>query len=349
MHELFVAADEGPRRGFVIAEVAQAHDGSLGMAHAYIDAAARAGVDAIKFQTHIAAAESTLDEPFRVKFSPQDETRYAYWQRMEFTLEQWRGLRDHSEEKGLVFLSSPFSVEAVDLLAALNIKAWKIGSGETVSGDILSAILQTGKPILLSTGMSSYAEIDAHVARFRAASVPFALFQCTSRYPVDFTEVGLHVIADFKSRYDCPVGLSDHSGTVFPGLAALALGADLFEAHITFDKGMFGPDVPASLTVADFALLCEARDAFFEMFSHPVDKDEMAARMASMRGLFGKSLALAQDASAGTILTDTLLRAKKPGSGIPIAEKCNYIGRTLRRDVSAQRLLCPDDMEDVHA
>ena len=101
------------RRCFLIGEIAQAHDGSLGAAHAYIDAVARAGADAIKFQTHIAAAESTPGEPWRVKFSPQDETRYAYWQRMEFTEEQWRGLAAHAAERGLVFLSSAFSLEAV--------------------------------------------------------------------------------------------------------------------------------------------------------------------------------------------------------------------------------------------
>src|SRR5713226_3477140 len=107
----------GPlQRCLIVAEVAQAHDGSLGLAHAFIDAIADAGADAVKFQTHIAAAESTPAEPWRVKFSMQDATRYEYWKRMEFTEEQWQGLRKHAEEKGLAFLSSPFSVEAVALL-----------------------------------------------------------------------------------------------------------------------------------------------------------------------------------------------------------------------------------------
>jgi len=127
---------------FIIAEVGQAHDGSLGMAHAYIDAAAEAGVDAIKFQTHIAEAESTTDEPFRVKFSMQDDTRYEYWRRMEFTFDQWQGLSRHANEKGIVFLSSPFSIQAVALLEKLAVPAWKVGSGETVSGDTISAILR---------------------------------------------------------------------------------------------------------------------------------------------------------------------------------------------------------------
>ena len=109
-------------RAFLIAEVAQGHDGSLGTAHAFIEVAADAGADAIKFQTHIAAAESTLDEPFRVKFSLQDETRYDYWKRMEFSAEQWRDLADHARDRGLIFLSSAFSVQAVRLLSEIATK-----------------------------------------------------------------------------------------------------------------------------------------------------------------------------------------------------------------------------------
>src|SRR5215813_7641486 len=113
-------------RCLIIGEVAQAHDGSLGTAHAFIDAIANAGAHAVKFQTHIAAAESTSAEPWRVKFSRQDETRYDYWKRMEFTEAQWTGLKAHADERGLLFLSSPFSVEAVDLLARVGVAAWKI-------------------------------------------------------------------------------------------------------------------------------------------------------------------------------------------------------------------------------
>lgn len=329
---------------FIIAEVAQAHDGSLGMAHAYIDAAAEAGVDAVKFQTHIADAESTLDEPFRVKFSLQDATRLDYWRRMEFTFEQWQGLAAHARAKSLVFMSSPFSARAVEMLEKLNVPAWKIGSGETVSGDIMNAILATEKPVLASTGMSTFQEIDELVGKFQSEQTPFALFQCTSKYPVNFSEVGLNVIQEMKHRYGCPVGLSDHSGTVFPALAAMAMGAELVEAHIVLDKRMFGPDTPASLTVDDFKLLTRAKNAFHEMTRNPVDKDEMAASMSEMRKMFGKSLAVTQDLSAGTVLTESLIAAKKPGTGIPSDHKDKVIGRVLRRDVFQNQLLRWEDM-----
>jgi N,N'-diacetyllegionaminate synthase len=329
---------------FIIAEIAQAHDGSLGTAHAYIDAVAGAGVDAVKFQTHIASAESTLDEPFRVKFSRQDQTRYEYWQRMEFTFEQWQGLADHARDRGLVFLSSPFSAQAVEMLEKIGLPAWKIGSGETVSGNILDTILKTGKPLLVSTGMSSYPEIDALARRFTAEQVPFALLQCTSRYPVDLSEVGLNVIQEMKERYGCPAGLSDHSGSVFPALAAMARGADLIEAHVVFDKRMFGPDTPASLTVEDFKLLVQARDAFHAMTANPVHKDRMAESMRQMRGMFGKSLALVRDLPAGTVLTEDLITAKKPGTGIPLDQNAVVIGKILKKDVSSIKLLRWEDL-----
>src|SRR5262245_49617347 len=128
----------------IIGEVAQAHDGSLGMAHCFIDAIAQAGADAVKFQTHIAAAESTSTEPWRVKFSPQDATRYDYWRRMEFTEGQWQGLKHHVEDRGLKFLSSPFSLEAVDLLTRVGVAAWKIASGEAGNIPLFERIAGTG-------------------------------------------------------------------------------------------------------------------------------------------------------------------------------------------------------------
>ncbi len=330
---------------FLIAEVGQAHDGSLGMAHAYIDAAAEAGVDAIKFQLHIAEAESTIDEPFRTRFSMQDDTRYSYWQRMEFTFEQWKGLTLHAKEKGLIILISPFSIQAIRMLEKLEIPAWKIGSGETVSKDLLETILETKQPILVSTGMSTVREIDNLVKMFHQHKAEFALLQCTSKYPVEFSEIGLNIIQELKARYACPVGLSDHSGSVFPGLAAMAQGASIIEAHIVFDKRMFGPDTQASLTVEDFKLLVNARNAFNRMFSNPMNKDKMAEKLRQTRIVFGKSMALVNDLPAGTILNEEMLTAKKPGTGIPLQQKKKLIGKKLINDVPKIRLLRWEDLD----
>jgi N-acetylneuraminate synthase len=331
---------------YLIAEVAQAHDGSLGLAHQFIDAAAEAGVDAIKFQTHFASEESTLDEPFRVKFSKQDDTRFAYWKRMEFTDEQWAGLFEHAREKGLHLLSSAFSTRAFELLDRLGMPAWKIASGEVASDDLILRMAATGKPVLLSTGMSSYDEISNTVALLRAKGAPLAIFQCTSRYPTPLEQVGLNVIDEIRSRFGCPAGLSDHSGVVFPSIFAMARGANLIEAHITLDRRMFGPDVASSLTVEEFSLVRNARDGLVTMDAHPVQKDAVAEELKQMRELFQKSLAVKQAVSAGEILTRDLLTTKKPGTGISAREIDKVLGRRLVRGVSPDRVLTWDDMDE---
>ena len=182
----------------IIAEVAQAHEGSLGMAHAYIDAAAKAGAGAIKFQTHIASSESTLDEPFRIKMSSQDKKRYDYWKRMEFTKIQWAELKNHAEEKNLLFLSSAFSKDAVDLLEELGMKYWKIASGQIFDEIVLKKILQTKKPLLLSTGMCSFKDLDKIVLQVKGSGNEFAIFQCTSSYPTSLKEIGINVLDEIK-------------------------------------------------------------------------------------------------------------------------------------------------------
>lgn len=283
-----IGADD---RCFIVAEVAQNHDGSLGSAHAYIDAVAETGADAIKFQTHIASEESTYDEPFRVKFSQQDKTRYDYWKRMEFTFDNWLGLAEHAKEKGLVFLSSPFSVAAVRLLSQVGMPAWKVGSGEVFNTSILKAMAETGAPILLSTGMSYYREIKSAVAAIENAGLDYAVFQCTSCYPVPFEKVGLNVIDELRHRFQCPIGYSDHSGSIFPGLAALARNVDLLEVHVTLSKKSFGPDVQVSITIDELSMVVSARDVFKRIDDNPVDKDMMAGEMSEMRKMFSKSIA----------------------------------------------------------
>lgn len=334
---------------FVIAEVAQAHEGSLGQAHAFIDAAAAAGADAIKFQTHIAAAESTRDEQFRIPMSGQDKTRYDYWKRMEFTPEQWAALTVHAKEAGLIFLSSAFSVEAVELLKKIGMPAWKIGSGEFRSAELMAAMVKTKKPILLSTGMSRYDEVKDAVKTFQQAKAPFALLQCTSNYPTSLEDVGLNVIEEYRARYKCPVGLSDHSGTSYPSLAAMAQGANILELHVTFDHLSYGPDVPASVTFDELAFICDARDSFHVMARNPVDKDKMAIKMEKMRGLFTKSVALTSPQKKGTVISVKMLAPKKPGTGIPFTEKDKLVGLRLKRDVPSDRLLTWEDVDRARA
>ena len=329
----------------IVAEIAQAHDGSLGMAHAYIDAIADAGADAVKFQTHIAAAESTPQEPWRIKFSPQDATRYDYWQRMEFTEAQWLSLKDHADERSLIFLSSPFSFEAVDLLSRVGVAAWKVPSGETANTPMLDQMIATGLPVILSTGMSCLDEIDGAVARIKDGDVPLVVLQCTTAYPCPPEKVGVNLISFFRERYGCAVGLSDHYGTIYPGLAAVAFGIQMLEVHVTFSRQMFGPDVPASITIAELKQLVEGVRFIEKMMDNPVDKEAIAEEFDELRSTFTKSIVACKNLKAGSILEADDLTLKKPGTGLPPARLADIIGRRLKRSVTADTLIEESDFE----
>lgn len=328
----------------IIAEIAQAHDGSLGLAHAYIDAAAQTGVDAVKFQTHIAAAESTALEPWRTKFSLQDETRYDYWRRMEFTPEQWRGLKQHALDSGLLFLSSPFSIEAVELLTQVGVAGWKIASGEITNAPMLDAIVATGLPVILSTGISPFEEIDATVERFKGGELDLAVLQCTTQYPSPPEAIGLNVMSEFRDRYGVAVGLSDHSGTIFPSLAAATLGAQVIEVHLTMSRELFGPDVPASVTGAELAQLVEGVRFIERMRANPIDKSQIADGAGELRAIFFKSVVPREDLAANTVIQARHITTKKPGTGIPAAQFDAVIGRTLARDVERDKPLVEADL-----
>ena len=327
----------------VIAEVAQSHDGHLDTAHGYIDAIAVTGAHGVKFQTHIAAAESTPHEPWRVAFSAQDKSRFDYWKRMEFSEEEWATLRAHATEKNLLFLSSPFSDEAVDLLERVGVDGWKVASGEVGTLPMLGKIVATGKPVLLSTGMSPWAEIDAAVKILRAGKGAFAVMQCTSIYPTPPEKTGLNIIPELRRRYDCAVGLSDHSGVIYPAVAAAAEGIDVLELHVTFDRDGYGPDVPASVTFGELSQVMEGIRFMETVRRHPLDKDAQAHELEELRAIFNKSIVAATDLAAGTVLTSEHLCLKKPGSGLPAARLEEVMGCALKRDVVKDELLSEDD------
>jgi len=339
MTETWLHSPRGGAPCTIIAEVAQAHDGSLGMAHAFIDAAANAGADAIKFQTHIAEAESTAAEPWRKRFSPQDDTRLDYWRRMEFTPEQWQGLKSHSEERGLLFLSSPFSMAALELLRRIGVAGWKIPSGEINNPHLLEAMGGSGLPIMISTGMSPWGEIDKAVEQVRGYDVPLAVMQCTSMYPCPPEQVGLNVIEEFRRRYHCAVGLSDHSAAIYAGLAAASLGIEVLEVHFTPSRELFGPDIPASVTTGELKQLVEGVRAIETMRAHPVDKSTPTDAVKPLRGIFMKSVVARVDIPADTIIAAEHLAAKKPGSGIPAGRMDTLIGMRARVSIEKDDLI----------
>ncbi len=314
----------------IIAEIAQAHDGSLGIAHSYIDLVAECGADAIKFQTHFATEESTEREQWRVKFSYEDDRRIDYWKRMEFTPEQWHGIKKHCDEVGLVFLSSAFSEKAFHLLRELKMPAWKIASGELSNTLLTDLILESGDPVMVSSGMSSWSDLDALVGRITNNGNRLAVFQCTSSYPTPMEKIGLNVVSEMGKRYPCPVGLSDHSGEIYPCLAAQTLGAQAFEVHVTFDKRLFGPDAKSSLDPVQLKELVRASKLNATMLSCPIDKDAMASFFKPQLDIFSRSLVVTSALPSGHLLTREDLAVKKPAGGLKPEYYKEVIGKTLK-------------------
>lgn len=330
---------------YLIAEIAQAHDGSLGILHSYIDAVAKTGVQAIKFQMHIAEAESSIHEPFRVKFSIEDDTRYDYWKRMEFSLEQWKEIKRHCDQVELDFICSPFSNLAVDWLEAVGVHSYKVGSGEVNNLLLLEKIIQTGKPIIISSGMSSFAELDQAVNFLKSKNAEFSILQCTTAYPTKPEQYGLNVICELKERYKVPIGFSDHSSWVSTGIAAVALGAEILEFHVVFHKELFGPDTAASLTIMQTKLLVEAVNRIHVAQNNPIDKNRNE-NFKELKSIFEKSLAINKDLPKGhTIIFDDLDSKKPSGFGISAKQFKNVIGKKLTSNKTKWDFLNEEDIE----
>ena len=330
---------------YIIAEVAQAHDGSLSMAHSYIDAIADAGADAVKFQTHIADAESTYDEPWRVNFSKQDKTRYDYWKRMEFTCSQWKDLYTHAKERELDFLSSPFSVEALNMLKSIGLNKWKIGSGEIYNHELIDKVIALNQPIFLSSGIAMTHENEELIRKLSKRNIPFAFFQCTSHYPTQPIDWGLNLISDFSKKYECPIGFSDHSGNIFSSLGAVTLGASLLEVHVTFDKYIYGPDTQSSITITKLQELVDGAKQLSLSIESTKSKDEINSTTNNLKHIFGRSLALKYDLKKGHTISANDLILKKPGTGLQTTEQGSIIGKKLKHDKSSKRILRYEDFE----
>ena len=332
------------QKTFLIAEIAQAHEGSLGIAHSYIDALSKTGVDAIKFQTHIAEAESSEYEKFRVNFSYEDNTRFDYWKRMEFTLDQWIGLKKHCDEVGIEFISSPFSSSAVDLLEKVGVKKYKIGSGEVNNRLLIDKICKTGKEIFLSSGMSTFEELDEAIGWINLHQNKLSVFQCTTNYPTLPEEWGLNVIQEMKNRYQVPIGFSDHSGDIYASLSAVTLDAELLEFHAVFNKEMFGPDTKSSLTIKQVGQLVKGVRQIEQATHENVNKDQNH-KFSELKDNFGKSLCVNKDLKAGHIINFGDLEAKKPRNrGVDASLYLDVVGKPLKNHIYKWNFLNYSDL-----
>jgi N-acetylneuraminate synthase len=314
----------------IVAEIGMAHDGSLGLAHSYIDALAATGVDAIKFQMHLADAESSPHESFRVPFSYADASRKDYWQRTAFTLEEWKQLNDHCQQNGLEFMATPFSIEAVNWLEKLGVRRYKVGSGDALNLLLLNRIAHTGKPVILSSGLYTADELTPGFQYLKSKSTDITLMVCHTAYPNPAETWKLSHIKDYRSLFHVKIGYSDHSGTPAASMAAAALGADCIEFHAVFDKRMFGPDSYSSLTMEEAAFAVRSIRQISQSLRHqgfPLENSN------ELRRMFGRSLAINKSLNKGDKIKMEDLETKKPnGMGIDPQYFEEVIGRELKED-----------------
>lgn len=333
-------------RTIIIAEIAQAHNGSFDKAMSYIDALATTGVDAVKFQMHLAVAESSVHESFRIPM-PGYASRMDYWRAMEFSMAQWQQLKHSCEAHGMEFICSPFSNAAIDRLETLGVRRYKVGSGEVTNFLMLERLAQTRKPVLLSSGMSSLSELDAAVQFLQQRGTPVSVLQCTTAYPTQPEQYGLNMLGSLKERYKVPVGFSDHSAHPETCFAAVALGAEILEFHVILDEqDTSGPDASSSLTIAQVADLVQAVRRIETALRHPIDKTDVSA-FSGLKQMFEKSLAVNKDLPKGHVLRFEDLEAKKPkGFGIDARDYEQVIGRRLNKDLRQWDFLTKYDISD---
>lgn len=324
----------------IIAEIGSVHDGSFGNAKKLIEAAAAAGADVVKFQTHIAEAETLPNAPTPAYFKA--EPRMEYFRRTGFTLPQWKELKAHAKELGVGFLSSPFSEAAVDLLEQVGVDSYKIPSGEVSNIPMLERVAATGKPCYLSSGMSDWTELDAAVAALRPGG-PLVVMQCSSAYPCPPERVGLNVIPEMAARWSLPVGFSDHTLGPTAAIAAVAMGAVAVEKHFTFSRLMYGSDAANSMEPTDFKAMVQWLREAAAMRDSRVDKSDVTP-YRDMKRIFEKSVVTAGPIAKGQPVERAHLAFKKPGDGIPAARWHEVTGRRAVRDLPADHKLSFEDL-----
>lgn len=326
----------------IIAEIGSVHDGSFGNAKKAVELAAQCGADAVKFQTHIAEAESRVDAPSPSYF--KDESRIDYFRRTGFSQSQWRELRVLADTLRLGFISSPFALEAVDLLESIEITGYKIASGEVTNTPLLEAVANTGRPVFLSSGMSEWAELDNAVSVF-AKTKDLTVMQCSSVYPCPDERVGLNVLGELKTRYPrATIGYSDHTLGLYAAVAATALGASVIEKHLTFSRKMYGSDACHSLEPQEFNLMVQMIRGTGRIMANPINKDDIR-EYREMKTAFQKSIVAAHELSAGTVIRETDLAYKKPDRGIPASDYRDLIGARLKVAKLKDDYIAKEDIE----
>lgn len=326
----------------IIAEIGINHNGSLKIAKKMVDAAIKSGAEVIKHQTHIPDDEMTIEAK---KIIPMNSNKSIYDIMSQCSLSEQdeSSLKKYTEKKGAIFLSTPFSRKAVDRLNKFNVKAFKIGSGECNNYPLIDYISYFKKPIILSTGMNSFKEIDQTVEIIKKNKCKFAILHTTNLYPTDYSEVRLNAMLQIKDRYpNIPFGLSDHTTDNLSAYFAISMGAQIVEKHFTDTKKRSGPDIVCSMNPKDLTNIKKAALAFRKMF--PGDKKIIDREKKTAKFAFGSIIA-SRDIVKGEKLSRENLWAKRPGTGDFLAtDYFNLIGRKSKKSLKKNKQLQKKDI-----
>ncbi|HUQ86844.1 MAG TPA: N-acetylneuraminate synthase family protein [Vicinamibacterales bacterium] len=338
----------GSNRCFVIAEAGVNHNGDVALAGRLIDAAADAGADAIKFQTFTPeqlASPSAQTADYQRRTQSGDQ-QLQMLEKLVLDHSAYPSLKERAAERGLVFLSTPFDTASADFLFDLGVPAFKVSSGDLTHSLLLRHLARKGRPIILSSGMATLAEVQSAIdtiAEVTSSTPGIAVLQCVSNYPADIADSNLRAIPTMAAALDCPIGFSDHTTGEHAAVAAVALGAAIIEKHITLDRSMTGPDHQASLNPAQFKPFVTAiREAEASLGS---GEKIPASSERDMAAIGRRSLFWQRALERGTRVSEDDLIALRPGTGLAANRWREIVGRVLTRSIAAGQAVAPDDVE----
>jgi N,N'-diacetyllegionaminate synthase len=328
---------------FIIAEAGVNHNGKLPLAKKLVDAACKAGADAVKFQTFKAGRIVSRSAPkaaYQKETTAADETQLAMIKRLELSYEAHTELFKYCRRKKILYLSTPFDLESIDFLDRLGVTLFKLPSGEITNMPYLSRIGCLKKRVLLSTGMATMREVENAVKILVAAGTPrnkITLLQCTSEYPAPYEDVNLKAMKSMHDKTGLDVGYSDHTLGIEASIAAAALGAVVIEKHFTLDRKMPGPDHKASISVKELVAMVRAirnvERALGNGVKRPADAELGNRKVAR------KSIVAARRIEKGEVFTAENLDIKRPGTGVSPMRWSSVIGRRARRSFDEDELI----------
>ena len=326
---------------FIIAEAGVNHNGKLELAKKMVDKAKDAGADCIKFQTFISenfVSKFARKADYQRRQADVDESQLAMVRKLELSFEDFIELKNYCKGREIQFLSTPFDFKSIDFLASLDMKIWKIPSGEITNLSYLIKIAKTQKPVILSTGMSDLTEIEAAMATLREyGSSDITLLHCTTEYPAPYKDVNLRAMVTLKEKFNVPVGYSDHTLGIEIPIAAVATGAAVIEKHFTLDRNMDGPDHKASLEPYELQAMVKAiRNV--ELALGNGEKKPAESEMKNI-AIARKSIIASRKIKKGEVFTEENLTTKRPGNGISPMRWFEVLGQTAIKDFEEDELI----------